>query len=1390
MAWDTCRHWDDPQPWTPRRSKSGVDELDFTRPSSFSARLDMKMDLEAPLSPIEEEEPSETSIAPLQVKLTLRFLDSVVRSVFNRTYSSSPSFIPTDRLCRGLLRRIEHCSEELITRKDSGALTPTQCLLKGPKDLRFEISFQIYRKDHSGVWAERALRSYQKQPLTSASAMDILRSTHNIIGIFLKRHDDHFRWIDEPSQEYFPDKPATFKPSPTGPLDLACIPRSRFIESTQRWEAVPGYTLELTFESRDTSRRHPDIRKTLKIDSTQTAPLNLSLAEDLSWQAYRAVEDVLDSRKLTFDTEHAGCEAVDGVPDCGCQHFVKDALKVELRSANNLGPTYDHLHRNIQSRLRLFKHPTGQDCDEFIDLIRACFQELRNRTDEKLSQFNDFDFRIAELIGHGWHVKNPARFIIDGKQSYTRRSIEALLDRIRTGVGDVLRGHDVAIRMIAYKRGHLILDKALISRNHQESPDPTPTKAPEDEQRLFVARLKARIQEDIDMICKDTCSLEDIPEIASEHEQLLHLRTTRSHHFKPRSMASHGSLYTLSGSPGIFTDPPVPPCVPTRKSSRVFPLVPAIYKDEEERPSSITTSARESVNDMNSDSNYRTSSGSHSLLSSASARVPKNHREDAPHGDESFGLRPAAELRRARDVADDSSSSILTYSSLPALTESETPSPGQSMLTTPNCVRNLSPKSDNPPFFKDSDSGPFMVATPDSNIGQLPESELLTGPKPSAVPFGRPRTPANEGVHGSASPSTPRASRGSEFADASAVTGASRKIRQVCRSGIETQMAVKDDVTIGSLSRDITATDSKTDGVDVVDAIASDITEENLPTEGWLLHSEEVLPTEGWLLHSEEAVDEDDASTLAECGDINGVAGIDNSDFSETLKPRLEETSTKGDSKTEFSGEQTHLETDQVVASPASEQADQQALWGEDNTQPSGPTETPESILRIGPNIDVVGSESACRNNDTNLSTEDEMSQSKVDCFEEDEYPNARASAPHQSPLGDSIPTEPTETDLRLIGVSEVSESGQLAPSSDSVIDVRQGPEVTDPPKPEEVEKQHIVLGQIEEPATEECSDAPGIVLETSSGMLDAISVRDGAQTDSETNSLIPKESIDVRLPESLSGPSSADSALVAEQVASVRILPPSSVPSSEVASNARPSSTQSGPGDDYLHPSHISRLGTSNRESSCSFSSSSEWEDYVSEARLSIDSVDTFRLAPLSEADDELPPRLDSPRCLGKPTAGFLGLRESRWAGFGIRGALTGTRAFDRASTASLPQKSGHKAHGEQLVVEYDETTARVGAPHVRSSTSHRKMVHLSHKRSNSSVIFPGPHIKSPKLNRKESKELKARGVASLKSEKSIEPAVAGNNPSDGAGRFPRAMTLVAGLAIVSSVVNRHSAS
>lgn len=1400
MAWDTCRRGADPQPWGLHRANFGVDELDFNRSDSLTTRLELNMDLETPLSPIEEEAPSETSNPPLQVKLTLRFHDPVVRSVFHRTYSSSPSFVPTDRICQGLLRRVQHCSEELITRKDSAALTPAQCLRKGPKVLRFEMTFQIFRRGYSEVWAERAFKSYQKQPLTSDSAMDFLRSTHSIIGVFLKRHDHLFQWIDEPSHEYFPDKPATFKPSLTGPLNLACVPRSRFIESIQKWEVLPGYTLELTLESRNSSRRRPIIRRILKVNSTQTAPLNLGLGEDLLWQAYRAVEDALDPIKHAFDIEHATCEGFDGVPDCGCQHYDENALRVELRSLNNLGPIYEHLCRNIQSRLQLFKHPIGQDCDEFLDAIRARFYQLRDRTDEKLDLLNDFDFRIAELIGHGWHVKDAARFIIDGKQSYTRRSIEALLDRIRTGVGDVLRGHDVAIRMIAFKRGHLILDKALIARNHQSSPDHISSETSENEQKLFVAQLTERIQKDIDMICKDTCNVEDIPEAALEHKRQVRLRTVSSRPFTPRSVSSQNSSYTPPGSPGLFTRPPIPPCIPSRSSSiRVFPLVPARYKDKEERPSSPASSARDSATCMDLDSDYHDLGGasesdleSSDLESSANVRVPRviveDHRKDAAHGEGSCGLKPAAELKRAQEVTHDSSSSILTYSSMPALTESETPSPGQSILITPDCVRDSS-QPGSLHFLNQMDSSPWLMAMPDPNIGHYPESEPLTGPKaaalkPSAIPLGRSYTPLNEDAQDLASPNTPKAFRIPEAAGATADTRPSQEARQAPQSHTGPQVGLAGDMNLNSVLHDIIAPDAGAASVDVAAAISSEVIQE------------QALPIEGWLRHCDEAMDEDDR------GEVKGINSVEETELSGALQPSLEETVTEQGLENALSGQQTHVR-------PASEQVDQQALpelsRGEGDVQSSGPTESPVSIWPVVSNKVGAGNEVTYGNNVSDLPMEG-MPLSIVNNYQDSEDSSEPEISQHDCPLGIYVSTE---MDLRRISVAEVPEITYTIPSSDPVADARQGSEANEVSGSEFEE--HMMLGRTEESAPEAPLDVSGLVFsgpetcatepEVTSESSDVKNSPDGTEIDLETTVRTPNGSIDV--PESLVDAITNDSASAADQViTSVPIIPPESVASSEVTS---PMMRRRGSTHSELSPSlpaHSdlrnetrrrfavsSRLVTGINQSSNSLSTSSEWEDCVSEPRQSIDSVDTVMpSSSLLEADDDLPQQpqyTGSAKRFGTPTAGLLGLHESLWANFGIRDALTGTHAFSRDSTANSPHSQPQKACYNHVELKNNELEAGVKMSQARSSSSHQRLIHLRHKKSTSSVNFPGAHIKLPKLNKRESKELKGRERTKPKAENS-SPAVAVNEAD--AGRFPRAMALVAGLALVSSVVNKSS--
>ncbi|KAK0632856.1 hypothetical protein B0T14DRAFT_505281 [Immersiella caudata] len=456
----------------------------------------------AQLSPIFEAQPALPSAPALVVHVEIQFTDPIIRSRYTRSYGSSPNFTPSPKICKGLLRRIERCSEELLTRKDSGALGMLKDGTFERKPLRYEIAFRISTRE-GGEWAERTYRSYQKQPLTVALTKDIIVASHRIVGLFLRRHDKDFRWLDGTVRDASIEGSQTMSPSVDGPLSLLCVPRSRFLESSQSFEFVPGYTVELSFRSRDPRRPVPLFVREVRVNSEQTAPLTLFLSEHILWQGLQAANRQLEPKKRDFDTHLGRC------PGSGCHHSDEESLKVELRITNNLGPVHDDMSRTVHSKLALF--PDIDDCERFFQGIEAAVRRIRDEADGKLTALNDFELRIVQLKGSGWSVHQLAMFSLDSSVSYGRRTIQAALDRVQTGIADVLRGFDVAIHISGHKRGHLILDKAIVAHAKRGGPREV-FSSPEDEQKIFTSRLKARIQKDIDKVFEDTCSIDDIPE--------------------------------------------------------------------------------------------------------------------------------------------------------------------------------------------------------------------------------------------------------------------------------------------------------------------------------------------------------------------------------------------------------------------------------------------------------------------------------------------------------------------------------------------------------------------------------------------------------------------------------------------------------------------------------------------------------------------------------------------------------------------------------------------------------------------------------------------------------------------------------------------------------------
>lgn len=454
--------------------------------------------VEIPSSPTECSAPLYT--ANLNVQVSLQF-DEPLDFSYTRHYEGSPSLVVTEKLCQGLLHRVDHCSQELITRKDANALQRTRNNGLG-KAVRFELHIQINRG--SDVWAVRTFTSYQKQPMTAEAAREIALETHYIIGLFLLQHDDGFvlkdgAIRDDPSQspETHPFRAGRVQP-------ISCVPRSYFLQGSQRFESIPGYTIHLKMINRNHRRKPSEWQNTVEVNSQQTTPLNLAIAESLFFEAAQAMETILRFERDSFEDRHRSCASPDG-----CSYWRQhegDGFELELSIKNNLGPQFEHLQRTVSSSIALLSHLQTGDCDKFANVLEQAFTGVRDSADEKMNSMHDLEFRIIELRGRGWALEEPLLFTIDPSSTQSRRDTEAVLDRVQAGIADILRRNAMAVRMTAYKRGHLILDKTLVARE--------PLDQPEGRRRLHktskehvLDRLKARIEKDIGLICKDTCSL-------------------------------------------------------------------------------------------------------------------------------------------------------------------------------------------------------------------------------------------------------------------------------------------------------------------------------------------------------------------------------------------------------------------------------------------------------------------------------------------------------------------------------------------------------------------------------------------------------------------------------------------------------------------------------------------------------------------------------------------------------------------------------------------------------------------------------------------------------------------------------------------------------------------
>ncbi|KAH7256905.1 hypothetical protein BKA59DRAFT_92612 [Fusarium tricinctum] len=440
----------------------------------------------------------------LRVHIQVKF-ETLHTSEHARDYESSSQLKATDRICQALLSRLQHCSSELITRHDSNALDPLRKPHRDVKPLRYRITYRVEREGL--ILIEKSLRSFQEFELTHDDAREVVAATDRIIGLFLVRHDPGFRWSEPSETEVASPESETFRPCTGRPQSLACIPRSRFVNESQNFEFVSGYSVELFLRSRCATRYPENRNASIKIDSRQPSPLPLLLGEELTTRVSNLIIDPVDAWKRKFDKRHKSCTGLEG--SGGCSHIEDGAVDIMVKVRNHIGPDYTYLSHRIQTSKVLFNDHNGRDFDEFANQVKAKLEKARDMTDKSMRSLDDLTLTIRELRGKNWSVHEPLVVRLDPTVTYCRQTMEAVMERLQTGISNVLEHHEDALATLTiHKRGQLIFDGFLDGAGGGDNVHYEKFSTPDLERKALEAHLKERIRSDITMLCKDTCAID------------------------------------------------------------------------------------------------------------------------------------------------------------------------------------------------------------------------------------------------------------------------------------------------------------------------------------------------------------------------------------------------------------------------------------------------------------------------------------------------------------------------------------------------------------------------------------------------------------------------------------------------------------------------------------------------------------------------------------------------------------------------------------------------------------------------------------------------------------------------------------------------------------------
>ncbi|KAI1197754.1 hypothetical protein F5X97DRAFT_324180 [Nemania serpens] len=713
----------------PARLKSFVDDMRSLRKDIYRHRRGPRSEEGRSSQPSPSEDPTpaprEAVSAPetrslfrdsppvrsLSIRVTVQFGEPL-NYTHSQDYEGSSLLRPTEELCEALVRRVDHCSKELITRRDSSALDRTGS--DGlAKPLRYEIHLQVLRNEvgtGTEAWASRTLRSYQKQPLSTEGAREVILSTHYMVGLFLRHHDEAFVWKDGPVREDPVQELKTFPYRPGRVQPLTSIPRSFFIEKQQDFESIPGYTVCFSFTSQDHHRTPPHWHETVEVNSRQLSPLTLTNAENLFLDACYAVDGVFQSQRREFEALRKSCASHSGCRHC--RPHDGDGIQMLLSVKNNVGPLFDNLERTTSATVNVLWKDQATDCVEFIENTRAAIVQVCRDIDGSVSRMNDFEFYIIELRGSGWTIDEPLSFTIGPETCLCRRTVESLLDRLQTGVADVLRGNAIAVRMTARKRGHFILHKTLVAREPMESPGNK--KKPGKSKAYVLDRLKKRIDRDIEMVCRDTCTIANrdvetanpdrIPTALSQDYSSMKTGLLSSRRLsdatapsrQPTSNEQDSSTDRLASGDGELLEAPEPPAGSSSApqylwtrvmrdpitGARLFPLVPGRRDPQASITESRGRSAtRHDERDGTTDTSFDVSTSGEQSNTSVSQTTSSSSTSTTDNGSTGTSLTDPRHSGKGRHIVEESSSSVQPQT--PDLEFSGSPSIHSSIIITP-----------------------------------------------------------------------------------------------------------------------------------------------------------------------------------------------------------------------------------------------------------------------------------------------------------------------------------------------------------------------------------------------------------------------------------------------------------------------------------------------------------------------------------------------------------------------------------------------------------------------------------------------------------------------------------------------------------------------------------